>query len=325
MITRWLFTILTCLHFAAAFAQTTQVKSEQKSVLKHKSVPVVQPIANPDDPNLEDAGSAEEASLWDRAIYWYENQQYLPPDYPNDNYTEARDCNTCDKDAVPVPLTMEDRLAKLPDSERVQGTLHTKHCVFPVPMVSGVRMTSCTGWRIHPRYKVWKFHEGMDISAPRGTPVLAPQDGCVHISNSSSYGWNAYFSTDQKNIHSRQYSMQCAHFKPPTSSSPHGRIKAQQVGEGPESCFVDIEKKIRGVRVRAGQKIGLVGSTGVSTGPHAHCELRERGRMPTASFPEVNQGIIKQPFTEICEFSQIADKLPGPQTRCNIPRSEWRK
>lgn len=88
-----------------------------------------------------------------------------------------------------------------------------------------------------------EYHSGQDISAPRGTPVIAPADGTVvHAGWQSGYG--NLVTVDHGNGLSTRY----------------GHLSKVEVAEGQE--------------IRRGELLGLVGSTGRSTGPHLHYEVR---------------------------------------------------
>ncbi|MFT5659421.1 MAG: murein DD-endopeptidase MepM/ murein hydrolase activator NlpD [Sulfurimonas sp.] len=103
--------------------------------------------------------------------------------------------------------------------------------------------------RFHPILKRWKAHLGMDYAARRGTPVVAAGNGTVtYAARMGSYGKLI------KLRHKDGYETRYAHLK-----SYRRGIK-------------------RGKRVKKGQTIGYVGTTGRSTGPHLHFELRKRGR-----------------------------------------------
>lgn len=103
--------------------------------------------------------------------------------------------------------------------------------------------------RFHPILKRWKAHLGIDYAARRGTPVVAAASGIViHASRLGSYGKLI------KIRHKDGYETRYAHLK-----SYRRGIK-------------------RGKRVKKGQTIGYVGTTGRSTGPHLHFELRKKGR-----------------------------------------------
>ncbi len=107
---------------------------------------------------------------------------------------------------------------------------------FPVPVTSGY------GWRIHPITGEMAFHGGIDLGAPMGTPVLATGEGRVDYAGmAGAYG-------NLVEIH-------------------HGRHQATRYAH---LSAIDVTV---GQRVIKGQRIGLVGSTGRSTGPHLHYEI----------------------------------------------------
>ena len=116
--------------------------------------------------------------------------------------------------------------------------------------VRGARISSYfTKRRYHPILKKWKAHLGMDYAARRGTPVVAAGRGTiVYAARMGSYG-NLI-----KIRHADGYETRYAHLK-----SFRRGIR-------------------RGKRVKKGQTIAYVGTTGRSTGPHLHFELRKRGR-----------------------------------------------
>jgi murein DD-endopeptidase MepM/ murein hydrolase activator NlpD len=100
--------------------------------------------------------------------------------------------------------------------------------------------------RMHPLLHEVRPHEGIDISAPRGTPIEAPADGIVREA-----GWiNGY-----------------------------GNTVVLDHGYGIETRFAHASKLLvhLGQRVHRGDRIALVGSTGLSTGPHVHYEVRLNG------------------------------------------------
>lgn len=104
--------------------------------------------------------------------------------------------------------------------------------------------------RYHPILNVVRPHWGTDYAAPVGTPVLAVADGLV---KAAEYRGDA------------------------------GRMVELEHGGGHASSYLHLSRFALhtkpGARVRMGQVIGYVGSTGLSTGPHLHFELRERGRL----------------------------------------------
>jgi len=109
------------------------------------------------------------------------------------------------------------------------------------------RISSNFGNRFHPIDKRMKFHAGMDIAAPTGTVVGATADGTVKFA-----GWR----------------------------DGYGNLVIIEHADGRESRYGHLSKisVSQGDKVSGGQQIGLVGSTGKSTGPHLHFEIRENGQ-----------------------------------------------
>ena len=104
--------------------------------------------------------------------------------------------------------------------------------------------------RFHPILKRYKAHHGIDYAAPTGTPVEAAGDGRIIFA-----GWKRGYGKYIVVRHNSSYTTAYGHLS---------RIKK------------GIKK---GARVSQGAVIGLVGSTGISTGPHLHYEVRIRGRV----------------------------------------------
>lgn len=118
---------------------------------------------------------------------------------------------------------------------------------FQTPVAAGV-LTSRFGPRMHPILKVAKLHKGVDWAAPIGTPVTAAFDGTI-TSAGDGQGYGNLVVIDHPNGLQSRY----AHL----------------------DRFAELAKA--GQKVRAGDLIGFVGTTGLSTGPHLHFEVYERG------------------------------------------------
>ncbi len=115
--------------------------------------------------------------------------------------------------------------------------------------VSGARITSGFGMRRHPILGYSRMHTGVDFGAPRGTPIHAAGNGVVTYA-----AWRGGYGRAVMIRHDNGYTTLYAH--------------QSRIARG-------IRK---GVRVRQGQVIGYVGSTGRSTGPHLHFEVRINNR-----------------------------------------------
>lgn len=108
------------------------------------------------------------------------------------------------------------------------------------------RQTSSFGMRRHPLLGYSRFHKGIDYGAASGTPIMAASDGTVVFS-----GWHGGHGNYVKLNHAGGLATAYAHMS---------RIAVRN-----------------GARVRQGQVIGYVGSTGLSTGPHLHYEIYKNG------------------------------------------------
>lgn len=117
------------------------------------------------------------------------------------------------------------------------------------PLQGGGNLRSRFGNRKHPVFGTYKLHTGVDLSAPRGTPIYAAGDGVVEKAQWFS-GYGRYVAIKHVNGYSTAY----------------GHMNRIADGMAP------------GVRVRQGQVIGYVGTTGVSTGNHLHYEIKINGR-----------------------------------------------
>jgi len=120
--------------------------------------------------------------------------------------------------------------------------------IQPVSNKDLTRIASYFGYRMDPFYKVKKFHEGVDFTAPIGIEIYASGNGVVTKAGRSRGGYGKHVILD----HGYSYTTIYAHMS-------------------------EILVK-KGQKVKRGQVIGYVGSTGKSTAPHLHYEVRTNGR-----------------------------------------------
>ena len=125
--------------------------------------------------------------------------------------------------------------------------------------INGARLSSSFGMRKHPILGYNKMHKGTDFAAPEGTPIMASGDGII-----TKVGWCGGGGNCVKIKHNKTYQTIYAHMK----------------------NFSNLA--IPGNRVKQGQIIGYVGSTGMSTGPHLHYEVIENGK-------KINSQLLKLP------------------------------
>ena len=147
-------------------------------------------------------------------------------------------------------VVMAGQTVKVPVSEAkdfkvIQGNSKVSRAAWKMP-VRG-RLSDAYGWRNHPVYRKRLFHAGIDIAAPKGSPIAAASGGrVIYAGRRSGYGNLVIVS------HANGYSTRYAH------------------------CSRILVKK--GQQVKAGQLIARVGATGVATGNHLHFELRKNGK-----------------------------------------------
>lgn len=117
-------------------------------------------------------------------------------------------------------------------------------------------ITSPFGWRRHPIFGSRRFHTGVDISNSYGTPVKASNDGKVIFA-----GWYGGYGKVVIIDHGH---MDCGSHKGQRFSTLYAHMSSTAVGNGSS--------------VRKGQVLGYEGTTGYSTGPHLHFEVRIEGK-----------------------------------------------
>jgi len=151
--------------------------------------------------------------------------------------------------------------------------------------INGARLSSSFGKRKHPILGFTKMHTGTDFAAPKGTPIMASGDGIVIKSSWCGGGGNCV-----KIKHNSVYQTVYAHM------SKFGRgIK-------------------KGVRVKQGQIIGYVGSTGLSTGPHLHYEVIENGK-------KINSQKLKLPSGKILK-GNLRKKFEVNKIKIDVLKSD---
>lgn len=137
--------------------------------------------------------------------------------------------------------------------ELVQLAQNQEKMLLHIPAIQPVlnkdlkRAASGFGWRIDPIYRSRRFHEGMDFTAPTGTDIYATGNGTVVLA-----GWRQGYGNCVEINHGFNY------------KTLYGHMSAIKVRVGE--------------KVSRGEVIGLVGSTGKSTGPHLHYEVHFRGQ-----------------------------------------------
>ena len=143
--------------------------------------------------------------------------------------------------------------------------------------INGARLSSSFGMRKHPIDGFNKMHRGTDFAAPMGTPIMASGDGVIVRARWCGGGGNCI-----KIKHNSTYSTVYAHMSKFANGMKAGR------------------------RVKQGQVIGYVGSTGKSTGPHLHYEVIENGKKINSQTLKLPSGkILKGKSRELFEVKRI--------------------
>jgi murein DD-endopeptidase MepM/ murein hydrolase activator NlpD len=143
--------------------------------------------------------------------------------------------------------------------------------------INGARLSSSFGMRKHPIDGFNKMHRGTDFAAPKGTPIMASGNGII-----KKAGWCGGGGNCVKIRHNSTYETVYAHM----------------------SKFARGIKK--GIRVKQGQTIGYVGSTGKSTGPHLHYEVIVNGKKVNSQKLKLPSGkVLKGENRKLFETNKI--------------------
>lgn len=155
-------------------------------------------------------------------------------------YTETQNYVARIKSLISKYESIDDAPGKIPDGQQMA-----------MPLPGDPPVTSPYGMRMHPILHVYKLHTGIDFGAAAGTPFKAARDGTVTFAGwSNGYGNRVVIS--------------------------HGTINGDQISttyNHMRALNVSV-----GQKVKVGQQVGEVGSTGYSTGPHAHFEVMQNGK-----------------------------------------------
>lgn len=139
---------------------------------------------------------------------------------------------------------IQSMIAELERQEAANSITSTGTYIWPLP---GYSPGSAYGWRMHPIYNEMRFHAGEDIGAPSGTPILAADSGVATVIPDNGNGYGNYIMIN------------------------HGGGRVTLYAHMSGFAISD------GATVNQGDVIGYVGSTGNSTGPHLHFEVRVNG------------------------------------------------
>lgn len=200
---------------------------------------------------LETAIAAEQASLDKSRRQLLSQQNAIKKDIAYNNKmihklrTDRAYYERSENELARQSASLEAMLAnRTPDSSGVKVTTG-----FVRPL--GGQITSPFGYRVHPIFKTRKFHSGIDIAAPMNTPIKASNSGKVIMA-----GWYGGYGK--------------------VVIIDHGVVRGQPI----TTLYGHLNSinVSQGQTIKQGQIIGRVGSTGYSTGPHCHFEVRVKGQ-----------------------------------------------
>lgn len=157
-----------------------------------------------------------------------------------------------------LPIRLLQQLAKT-----TKNVTKLKNTAFPT--TKGSPITSGFGWRTHPLTGEHKFHSGIDFGAPKGTPIYAFEAGLVEFAG---------------------------------PKGGYGKAVVINHSAGKSTLYGHASKLVvrKGERVVSGQMIGKIGSTGFSTGPHLHFEVRLNNK-PVNPRPYLQQRELKSNYS----------------------------
>jgi murein DD-endopeptidase MepM/ murein hydrolase activator NlpD len=162
-------------------------------------------------------------------------------------------------------------------AEEKEKLLEAIPAIQPVNNEDLTRMASGFGYRTDPFTKARKFHWGMDFTAPRGTPVYASGNGVVKRADNSASGYGRHIRIDH--------------------------------GFGYESLYAHLYKYNvrRGQKVKRGDLIGFIGSTGRSEAPHLHYEIfKDKARINPINFYYGN--LTPEEFADLLKKSELENQ-----------------
>lgn len=162
----------------------------------------------------------------------------------------------------------------------MKKTLHRKPLAF-----QNARISSPFGKRRHPIFRDLRIHWGVDYAAPKGTKVFAGGDGVIQVAK-----YNGGYGNYIKIRHNSEY------------STAYGHMWKFASGIKP------------GVRVKQGQVIGYVGSTGRSTGPHLHYEVVRNGKRvnPTTIKASTGNNLAGK---DLKSFTKMVGEIKGSYSK----------
>ena len=162
-------------------------------------------------------------------------------------------------------------------AKRKEEMLNSIPAIQPIANKDLTRVASGFGMRFHPIHKIRKMHTGMDFTAPTGTPIYATGDGVVERVTKSRRGYGNHVVLK----HNFGYRTRYAHMS-------EFNVK-------------------KGQKVKRGDVIGFVGSTGTSTAPHLHYEVEKNDKKVNPYYYYFND-LSPEEFDRMIEISSSTNQ-----------------
>ena len=163
-------------------------------------------------------------------------------------------------------------------AKRKDELLRCIPAIMPISNRDLTRTASGWGWRIHPIYKIKKFHEGMDFTATTGTDIYATGEGVVSEVVTDNSGYGKHIVID----HGFGYKSLYAHMSAFTAKP--------------------------GQKVKRGDVIGRVGSTGTSTAPHLHYEVHLKNKKVNPQFYYFQEDLSAEEYDRMIQISSNSNQ-----------------
>lgn len=163
------------------------------------------------------------------------------------------------------------------DREQMLASIPSIKPVRSDKLARSIKLLSGFGYRIHPIHKVRKMHAGIDFTAPTGTAIQTTGDGKVVRVERKRTGYGLHVVID----HGYGYKTLYGHMS-------------------------QIDVKV-GQKVKKGQQIGLVGSTGTSTAPHCHYEVHYKGTKVNP-IHYCMDGLSPEEYQELVGLAEVANQ-----------------
>lgn len=163
-------------------------------------------------------------------------------------------------------------LVMLEEKDKMLASLPSLKPIRADKLNRSISQMSGFGMRMHPIHRVRRMHNGIDFAARTGTPIYASGDGSIARVQNAKGGY--------------------------------GNNVVVNHGYGYESLYAHMSKILvkPGQKIKKGQKIGLVGSTGSSTAPHLHYEVHYKGK-PVNPIDFCQDGLKPSEYAELVKMS----------------------